>query len=105
LGYFLLIRDRWLKLRAGHGCGRNAPKNKFNICLPVAGPLLSTGLAPLSGDSASAECGMGGIHYLTIPSEAIGPSEIEPPHKRQRTESGIGGLARTNLRFSQQGGP
>jgi hypothetical protein len=48
---------------------------------------------------------MGGIHYLTIPSEAIGPSEIEPPHKRQRTESGIGGLARTNLRFSQQGGP
>jgi hypothetical protein len=26
-------------------------------------------------------------------------------HERQRTEPGIDGLARTNLRFSSQGGP
>jgi DNA end-binding protein Ku len=39
--------------------------------------------------SSSAECGIGGIYYLTISSEAIGLSEIEPPDEHQRTRVGL----------------
>jgi hypothetical protein len=46
-----------------------------------------------------------GKHLLTISGELIRFSENRTPYFSQRTEPGIDGLARTNLRFSSQGGP
>ncbi len=42
---------------------------------------------------------------LTVRSDRIGPKEGPSLHFSQRTEAGIDGLARANLRFSEQGGP
>jgi hypothetical protein len=48
---------------------------------------------------------MGGIYYLTIQSEAIGLSEIEPPNKHQRTRAGLRRIGPHQPALSQQGGP
>ena len=42
---------------------------------------------------------------LTVRGDRIGLKEGPSLHFSQRTESGIDGLARANLRFSEQGGP
>ena len=55
-----------------------------------------------SGTPVRVEYGNG---RLTIASERICLSETAPYISLQRTEAGIDGLARANLRFSEQGGP
>jgi hypothetical protein len=42
---------------------------------------------------------------LTVHDKRIRLEEAAPLHSCQRTEPGIDGLAGTNLRFSEQGGP
>jgi hypothetical protein len=42
---------------------------------------------------------------LTVRGDRIGLKELPSLNFSQRTESGIYGLARANLRFSEQGGP
>jgi hypothetical protein len=46
-----------------------------------------------------------GIYHLTIPSEAIGLSEIAPLHEHQRTRVGLRRIGPHQPALSQQGGP
>jgi hypothetical protein len=57
--------------------------------------------------SAQAFCAGGvshrGIYHLTIPSEAIGLSEIAPLHEHQRTRAGLRRIGPHQPALSQQG--
>ena len=53
-------------------------------------------------DQASLRHFRAGGRALTIPTETIRFPAIASPHHCQRTEPGIDGLARTNLRFSRE---
>ena len=88
---------------------RRPRRGRSSACLVYATPASSTEL--ITFPRARVSCRSGGRRNtvgkapLTIPNETIRLAEIASYISDSVQETGIDGLARTNLRFSSQGGP